>query len=149
MLFRSPIKKQKWAAKQTPQAKPKQQASKIHFSPENQQCVANLAHTSSRGHIKQDWYLDSGCSRHMTGMNYLVVNLHPSNTKSVTLSDGTKREVMGVGKLDCPETPKLSDVLLVKGLTVNLISISQLRSEERRVGKECASMCRSRWSPYH
>ena len=23
------------------------------------------------------------------------------------------------------------------------------RSEERRVGKECASMCRSRWSPYH
>ena len=23
------------------------------------------------------------------------------------------------------------------------------RSEERRVGKEYASMCRSRWSPYH
>ena len=24
-----------------------------------------------------------------------------------------------------------------------------LRSEERRVGKECVSLCRSRWSPYH
>ena len=23
------------------------------------------------------------------------------------------------------------------------------RSEERRVGKECLSQCRSRWSPYH
>src|SRR3546814_9978289 len=23
------------------------------------------------------------------------------------------------------------------------------RSEERRVGKECVSTCRSRWSPYH
>src|SRR3546814_10945427 len=23
------------------------------------------------------------------------------------------------------------------------------RSDERRVGKECVSMCRSRWSPYH
>src|SRR6184192_787827 len=23
------------------------------------------------------------------------------------------------------------------------------RSEERRVGKECQSTCRSRWSPYH
>ena len=23
------------------------------------------------------------------------------------------------------------------------------RSEERRVGKECLSLCRSRWSPYH
>ena len=24
-----------------------------------------------------------------------------------------------------------------------------LRSEERRVGKECYALCRSRWSPYH
>src|SRR5216117_4533888 len=26
---------------------------------------------------------------------------------------------------------------------------AQYRSEERRVGKECPSLCRSRWSPYH
>src|SRR3546814_3241835 len=26
---------------------------------------------------------------------------------------------------------------------------SKERSEERRVGKECVSTCRSRWSPYH
>src|SRR3546814_12903404 len=25
----------------------------------------------------------------------------------------------------------------------------EARSEERRVGKECVSTCRSRWSPYH
>ena len=35
----------------------------------------------------------------------------------------------------------------------SLITISYavfcLRSEERRVGKECSSPCRSRWSPYH
>ena len=24
-----------------------------------------------------------------------------------------------------------------------------IRSEERRVGKECSVVCRSRWSPYH
>src|SRR3546814_215857 len=29
------------------------------------------------------------------------------------------------------------------------ISNLYLRSEERRVGKECVSTCRSRWSPYH
>src|SRR3546814_8738878 len=29
------------------------------------------------------------------------------------------------------------------------ISAAALRSEERRVGKECVSTCRSRWSPYH
>src|SRR3546814_5189231 len=27
--------------------------------------------------------------------------------------------------------------------------VIHLRSEERRVGKECVSTCRSRWSPYH
>src|SRR3546814_19493041 len=27
--------------------------------------------------------------------------------------------------------------------------IWRARSEERRVGKECVSTCRSRWSPYH
>src|SRR3546814_20869185 len=27
--------------------------------------------------------------------------------------------------------------------------LGRLRSEERRVGKECVSTCRSRWSPYH
>src|SRR3546814_16508639 len=26
---------------------------------------------------------------------------------------------------------------------------SEIRSEERRVGKECVSTCRSRWSPYN
>ena len=29
------------------------------------------------------------------------------------------------------------------------ISAYWLRSEERRVGKECVQPCRSRWSPYH
>src|SRR3546814_3107972 len=27
--------------------------------------------------------------------------------------------------------------------------VRTVRSEERRVGKECVSTCRSRWSPYH
>src|SRR3546814_18742924 len=36
----------------------------------------------------------------------------------------------------------LADIfMVVQGVT--------LRSEERRVGKECVSTCRSRWSPYH
>src|SRR3546814_11644098 len=33
-------------------------------------------------------------------------------------------------------------ILFEGGLTLK-------RSEERRVGKECVSPCRSRWSPYH
>ena len=30
-----------------------------------------------------------------------------------------------------------------------LTSSTDARSEERRVGKECSLLCRSRWSPYH
>src|SRR3546814_12410351 len=33
--------------------------------------------------------------------------------------------------------------------TLKEIAATQERSEERRVGKECVSTCRSRWSPYH
>src|SRR3546814_12256296 len=29
------------------------------------------------------------------------------------------------------------------------IALLDFRSEERRVGKECVSTCRSRWTPYH
>ena len=31
----------------------------------------------------------------------------------------------------------------------SLFPVLRFRSEERRVGKECSSPCRSRWSPYH
>src|SRR3546814_15353826 len=30
-----------------------------------------------------------------------------------------------------------------------VVSLVSARSEERRVGKECVSTCRSRWAPYH
>ena len=31
----------------------------------------------------------------------------------------------------------------------NINTLVNMRSEERRVGKECLTQCRSRWSPYH
>src|SRR3546814_19970376 len=34
-------------------------------------------------------------------------------------------------------------------LGVRILRYPWNRSEERRVGKECVSTCRSRWSPYH
>src|SRR3546814_14323340 len=32
---------------------------------------------------------------------------------------------------------------------IQILGFVWIRSEERRVGKECVSTCRSRWSPYH
>src|SRR3546814_15381425 len=37
---------------------------------------------------------------------------------------------------------QLKEVLMAEDMVMR-------RSEERRVGKECVSTCRSRWSPYH
>src|SRR3546814_15933097 len=39
--------------------------------------------------------------------------------------------------------------LMLIALGVSLAKLEIRRSEERRVGKECVSTCRSRWSPYH
>ena len=39
-----------------------------------------------------------------------------------------------------------------KAIVREMCNVSLLgpgRSEERRVGKECLRLCRSRWSPYH
>src|SRR3546814_12967844 len=35
------------------------------------------------------------------------------------------------------------------GDVVRALALDPASSEERRVGKECVSTCRSRWSPYH
>src|SRR3546814_9578024 len=58
----------------------------------------------------------------------------------------------GVGKL----ASKVDDLLTSEAIrrtaavTDHLLSLgAPERSEERRVGKECVSTCRSRWSPYH
>src|SRR3546814_16503553 len=44
------------------------------------------------------------------------------------------------GNKEAPKAPQASNLDMGAGLR---------RSEERRVGKECVSTCRSRWSPYH
>src|SRR3546814_10216993 len=45
--------------------------------------------------------------------------------------------------------PAVADATLLRDWTPRKANAGRERSEERRVGKECVSTCRSRWSPYH
>src|SRR3546814_12936733 len=56
----------------------------------------------------------------------------------------------------CPENrlqsrnhPLLREGGIAAGAASQFQRLPRLRSEERRVGKECVSTCRSRWSPDH
>src|SRR3546814_8581147 len=44
---------------------------------------------------------------------------------------------------------RMPTTLCVSRSTIGTRATPVSRSEERRVGKECVSTCRSRWSPYH
>ena len=44
---------------------------------------------------------------------------------------------------------KLTQKYVIQFQTEQGLPAYGIRSEERRVGKECTSWCRSRWSPYH
>ncbi|KAK2396391.1 hypothetical protein QL285_058047 [Trifolium repens] len=95
--------------------------------------AAHIAHTSFKASSKEDWYFDSGCSRHMTSKERFLVDIKSYTSSYVTFGDGVKEQIMGVGKLINNGLPKLDNVLLVKGLKVNLISIRQLSDQGLKV----------------
>jgi hypothetical protein len=91
-----------------------------------------LVHTCKAA-PRNDWYFDSGCSKHMTGRRALLTDLKPNTTRFVTYGDGEKGEVRGSGNVMEDGHPKLDNVLLVEGLHVNLISIGQLCDQGLKV----------------
>ncbi|KAJ9564937.1 hypothetical protein OSB04_000903 [Centaurea solstitialis] len=71
------------------------------------------------------WYLDSGCSRHMTGNKSLLLNYVSEKGPSVTFGDEAKGITKGYGTLS-NGIITFNKVAYVEGLMHNLLSISQL-----------------------
>ena len=72
------------------------------------------------------WYLDSGCSRHMTGSKGLFKTLFEGKIGTFTFGDRSKSVIRGIGTVDIPGLPVFEDVWYVNGLKANLLSISQI-----------------------
>src|SRR3954453_16753413 len=75
---------------------------------------------------KMSWYLDSGCSRHMTGRRSMFQDLVLKYGGEVKFGGDQKGKIIGSGTISIGNSPSITNVLLVEGLTHNLLSISQL-----------------------
>src|SRR3546814_6487008 len=65
------------------------------------------------------------------------------------MDPGLDRFEVGRGKDAVELGDRAAAVEAVPGIDEPVMLAEIGRSEERRVGKECVSTCRSRWSPYH
>ena len=74
---------------------------------------------------KQSWYLDSGCSRHMTDDKDQFITLKTKEGGVSTFEDNGKGHVVEINKLQVTPLTFLENILYVRGLKHNLISISQ------------------------
>ncbi|XP_021731349.1 uncharacterized protein LOC110698260 [Chenopodium quinoa] len=71
------------------------------------------------------WYLDSGCSKHMTGDKSKFLSLEDYPGGTVTFGDNKKGEIIGKGKIGRSKSHSIVNVFLVEGLMHNFLSISQ------------------------
>ena len=66
----------------------------------------------------------------MTGDKSLFKTLKEKEDGFVTFGDGSHSQVLGKGIMDILGLPLLTDVLYIKGLEVNLLSITQICDED-------------------
>lgn len=71
------------------------------------------------------WYLDSGCSKHMTGDRYRFLSLTAYPGGTVTFGDNQTGKIVAIGKVGDSNSQFIENVFLVDGLKHNLLSISQ------------------------
>ncbi|KAJ9552659.1 hypothetical protein OSB04_016704 [Centaurea solstitialis] len=78
------------------------------------------------------WYLDSGCSKHMTGNKHVLVNFKEEAGPSVKFGGEGRGITRGYGTLTNSKTT-FCRVSYVEELTHNLLSISQLCDNDHKV----------------
>src|SRR3546814_12879271 len=94
-----------------------------------------------------DWSSDvcsSDLLRNRIAMAPMTREFSPGGIPTAAVADYYRRRAEGGVGLIVTEGVAIDHLA-----AVDKMAIPRMRSEERRVGKECVSTCRSRWSPYH
>src|SRR3546814_19664492 len=91
--------------------------------------------------------------RHLRSGRTLIVEAPPALAPIVSglqKAAGEFVEFLRNTGVDEPDTVKIAECFAEMAEQVDFGGAAESpRSAERRVGKECVSTCRSRWSPYH
>ena len=82
---------------------------------------------------KSEWYLDSGCSRHMIGDKEQFNKFDAKDEGHVTFGENEKGKIISIGEIGNPQFLSIHYVLFIDGLKHNLLSISQLYDMENKV----------------
>ncbi len=93
-------------------------------------CLMAKHQTSSQGAGSGSWYIDSGCSNHMTYDKTIFLSYSPGQHSSVELGNGKFAKVIGQGKIRIKiivegrrTTCEINNVLLVPELGYQLLSV--------------------------
>jgi hypothetical protein len=76
---------------------------------------------------KHPWYIDSGCSKHMTGDKDKFMSLSKGKTRNVTFGNDEPGKIKGKGMVSLSNGKGKAHVfLLVDGIKHNFLSVSQM-----------------------
>ncbi|XP_070005021.1 uncharacterized protein [Nicotiana sylvestris] len=79
------------------------------------------------------WYMDSGCSKHMTGSTNYFLSLKALQGGSVSFGNGKKGYILGVGRIGKSLSHSIENVYYVNGLKYSLLSVSQICDKGNKV----------------
>src|SRR3546814_980645 len=96
------------------------------------------------------WFFFSSRRRHtrcalVTGVQTCALPIYRQHQRVVDIDE----IVATIDLLQLFEISRAEGAIKAAPMGTDLACGVGSRSEERRVGKECVSTCRSRWSPYH
>ncbi|XP_070013875.1 uncharacterized protein [Nicotiana sylvestris] len=91
---------------------------------------------AKKGTVKrsdQQWFMDSGCSKHMTGNTMDFISLKVVQGGSVSFENGKNGYILGVRKVGKLLTHSIENVYYVNGLKYSLLSVPQICDKGNKV----------------